>query len=144
MPVILQLNNTQTMELIKNGDLRVELTDDQAIDVTAQIGQLLKSKEHYTGGSHTSVYKVRNPRVPYKSRSKTLRRITHVKGGQTVSSRVYAKIEEMTPGTKIEYQEILKLVGIDRTHDSSVYMALARLVKARKVLRVGKGQYQVV
>lgn len=141
MPVILQLNSTQTMELIKNGDLRVELTDDQAIDVTAQIGQLLKSKEHYTGGNHTPVYKVRGP---YKSRSKTVRGLTHKNGSQTVSSRVYAEIEKVSPGTTLGYQDILTLVGIDRKHDSSVYMALARLVKARKVLRVGKGQYQVV
>lgn len=138
MPVVLQLNSDQTMTLIKDGGLRVELTDDQAIDVTAQIGQLLKSKDHYATGK-PPVYKVRK-----KYKSRVLRRVTHVHGQQTVSSKVYAKIEELTGGTQVTYQEVLRLLGIDRKHDSSVYMALARLVKLRKIKRIERGVYTVL
>lgn len=130
MPVTLHLNSTQTMELIKEGGLKVELTDDQAIDVASQLGQLLKSKHH------TPVYKIRKK---YR-----FRQVRQVNGSATVSSKVYAHIEGMASGTAFHWKDLSQELHIPSTAASSIWGPLAKLKQLKKIKRVNKGNYVVI
>lgn len=132
MPVVLHLNGTQTMELIREGGLKVELTDDQAIHVASQLGELLKTKVHHAESNH---------KAPRKYR---FRRIKNRNGAPTLSSKVYDKLTSLPVGKEFKATDIIAELDIAEGKQNAVYASLHRLVTAKRVKRINKGEYRIL
>lgn len=134
MPILLHLSKDQTMELIKDGGLKVELTDDQAIEVASQLGQLLGTRQHLE--HHTPVYKVR--------RTARFRRIQTRNGGPTLASKIYEKINTFEVGRVFTATELGASLELSIENHKALWNPLHRLKKARRIKKLRRGTYEVI
>lgn len=113
--------------------MSLTLSDDKALEVVAQIGQLLTSKKKV------------EPRQPVQRRTFAKRRnysprgkiLMTRNGVETKVFPVYKTVSEMTPGTVFKSADMIEKFGKPAT------FAIASLEKRRKLRRVKKGEYMV-